>query len=195
VQAGLDRLAVVVAHIRHGIERAAEDCLGLQRHRTAPSPVARIVGHGGGDDALGLTVHRRLHVVANIGAASLPALQRPALRSRAGELGRTTRLERCLQSFLEERARLERLPLRLYIFRDCTAGCPHLLWVSLTVQCLAIARNALVDRLEERRELVRRAGALLGIDRFALAAVNGAKGPRQEGELLAQQRHLPADLP
>jgi hypothetical protein len=30
-QAGLDLLAVVVAHIRHGIERAVQDVFGLQQ--------------------------------------------------------------------------------------------------------------------------------------------------------------------
>jgi hypothetical protein len=37
--------------------------------------------------------------------------------------------------------------------------------------------------------------ALCGVDRFALAAVNGHESPREEVQLLAPQRALPADWP
>lgn len=194
-QAGLDLLAVLVANIRHGIERAAEDGFGLQRHWTEPIPVARIVGHIVGDNALGLTVHRRLHVVAHPGAAALPELHRTALRSRARALGLAAGLSLCLQTGIEELALWERLKLRLSIVRDGTTRCPRILLVILAVPFLEIALDALVDLLEELRELVRGTVARLGVDRFALAAVDGAEFPRAELPLLAQPWALTADLP
>src|SRR4029453_17855644 len=58
-QAGLHLLAMIVANIRHGIERTAEYCFDLQRHRAEPVTVARIVGHIVGDNELMFTVHPR----------------------------------------------------------------------------------------------------------------------------------------
>src|SRR5512138_922635 len=91
-QAGLDLLAVVVAHIRHGIERTAEDFFSLQRHRAEPGPVARIVGHVVGYNEFVLTVHCQLHVVADLGAASLAELHGPTFWIREGELSLAARL-------------------------------------------------------------------------------------------------------
>ena len=108
-QAGLDLLAVVVAPIRHGIERAAQDFFGLQRHRTEPIPVTRVVGHIVGDNELVLTVHRRLHVGADLRAVSLPELHGTALRIRQGELRRAARFSLCLQIGIAKLAVLERL--------------------------------------------------------------------------------------
>lgn len=65
----------------------------------------------------------------------------------------------------------------------------------LAVQGLARGRAALVALLAAVRELVRSAGALLGVDRLALAPVESAQGARTEVQGLAQRRALPADLP
>ena len=78
-QTGLHCLAVVVAHLRHSITATPEDCCGLQGHRAAPSAVSRIGGHVIGDDPLVLRINRRLHIGADLGAASFPELQRTAL--------------------------------------------------------------------------------------------------------------------
>ena len=58
---------MVVANIRYGIARTAENGLGLQRHRAAPVTVAWIMGHVVGDNAPVLTVYRHLHVVTALG--------------------------------------------------------------------------------------------------------------------------------
>jgi len=86
-ETGLDFLAGVGAHVRHGLARAAQDVLGLQRHRAQPGTVARIVGHVVGDHALGLTVNGHLHVGADLGATALPKLHGTAFCIREGELG------------------------------------------------------------------------------------------------------------
>jgi len=179
-QAGLDLLAVVVAPIRHGSERATQDVFGLQRHRPEAGTVPRVVGHVVGDNARVLPIHRRLHVVANLGAVSLPALHGTALRLRQGERRRAARCSLCLPGGIAPLAVLERLQLRLDIGRDGTAGCPRLVLVVLAVQCLELALDAWVDLLEEFRQLVLGEVALFGVDRFALAAVNGHECSREE---------------
>jgi len=65
----------------------------------------------------------------------------------------------------------------------------------LTVQCLKRALDALVDLLEAVLALVRSAVVRFGVDRFARAAVNGDAFPRDEVQLLAQQRARTVDLP
>ena len=65
----------------------------------------------------------------------------------------------------------------------------------MAVKFLEIALDALVDLLEEFRELVLGEVALFGVDRFELAAVDGDEFAREEVQLLAQQRELTADLP
>ena len=84
VQPGLHVRAVGGASICHGSDRTAQDCFRLQRHRAAPGAVAWRVGHVVGDEARVLRVARRVHGVADLGAASLPARHRPALWGRAG---------------------------------------------------------------------------------------------------------------
>ena len=56
-----------------------------------PSTVARVVGHVIGDYELVLAVYRRLHVVADFNATSLPELHRSALWIRERELCRAAR--------------------------------------------------------------------------------------------------------
>ena len=80
---------------------------------------------------------------------------------------------------------LEGRNLCLYICCDGAARCSRLILVILAVQVLEITLDALVDLPETVRELVRRKVALLGVDRFELAAVNGHEFPREEVQLLA----------
>lgn len=68
--------------------------------------------------------------------------------------------------------------------RDGTAGCPRIVLVVLAVQCLERTLDAWVDLLEELRQRGLGAVALFGVDRFALAAVNGHEFPRAEVQLL-----------
>jgi hypothetical protein len=101
----------------------------------------------------------------------------------------------CLHISLEALAVLERRQLRLARVGDGPAGCPRLRVVGSALQCLERALDALVALLVESRELVRRAVTRLGMDRFAVAPVDGNARSRAEGQRLAPQRALPADLP
>ena len=65
----------------------------------------------------------------------------------------------------------------------------------LTVQGLERALDALVDLLEGFAELVLGEVTLFGVDRFALAAVDGDERARKEVQLLTQPRELTPDLP
>ena len=72
---------------------------------------------------------------------------------------------------------------------------PRILWGVLAVKFLELALDALVDLLEKLLALVRGEVALSGVDRFALAAVDGDEFNQAEVQLLAQPCALPADLP
>jgi hypothetical protein len=110
-------------------------------------------------------------------------------------LCRAARLSLGLHTDREELALLERRQLRLSIVRACPAGCPRILFVILALKVLERALDTLVDLLEEMLALVRSDVALFGVDRFALAAVDGDEGARAQVQWLAQPRALPADLP
>jgi hypothetical protein len=90
---------------------------------------------------------------------------------------------------------LERCDLRLYIFCDCPTGCPRLLVGVPAVKCRERVLDALVDRPEEPLELGPGEVALFGVDRCALAAVNGDERTRKEVQLRAEPRKGAADLP
>jgi hypothetical protein len=194
-ETGLDCLAVVGAHRRHGLARAAPEVCGRPRPRAAPGPVARVVGDGVGDHARGRAVSRRLHVGADRRAVSLPALHGPPLRRRPGALRRAARCALGLPSGSAQRAVLERRPRCLALVRDGTAGGPRLVVGGLASQCLERARDAVVARLEAVRQLVRGAVALCGVARFARAAVQGHACPRAELHLLPSHRARAPDLP
>jgi hypothetical protein len=194
-QTGRHCLAVVVAYVCHGIARTAQDFLSLQRHRAEPVAVAWLVGHIVGDNELVLRVDRRLHVVAALCTASFPALHRTALWGRAGEVFLAAGLSLGLKTFREERALLERCALRLDIVCDCTAGGPRILVGVPAVKCRERVLDALVELPVEPLELAPGEVALFGVDRFALAAVNGDELTRKEVQLLAEQRARTADLP
>jgi hypothetical protein len=89
---------------------------------------------------------------------------------------------------------LEGFNLGLSRGRDGTAGCARIVWVVLTVQFREIAPDARGDLLEACGELGRGEVALFGVDRFDLAAVDSDEFTRQEVELFAQHRELPATL-
>ena len=105
---------MVVANVRHGLERAAQDVLGLQRHGAEPVPVARIVRHLVGDNKLVLPVNGHLHVVADLGATALPSVHRTAFWSREGRVGLAPLASHWgLQTGIEKLALLECLNLCL----------------------------------------------------------------------------------
>jgi hypothetical protein len=124
-----------------------------------------------------------------------PELHGTALWSRQGELGLAARFSLGLHIGLAALAVLKRRKLRLAMVCDSTAGCPCILLGILAVQVFEIALDALINLREEFRQFVPGEGALFGIDRFALAAIDGHECPREAIQLLAQHRTLATDLP
>jgi hypothetical protein len=141
------------------------------------------------------TVHGRLHVVADRRAVPLPALHGTALRLRQGAWGLAARFSLGRHIGRAELAVRKRLTLRPDLVCDRTAGGPCLLWGSLAVQVFARAREALLKLRVELRQCGPGAVALFGMDRCALAALDGHEVPRDELPLRAQHRTLATDLP
>ena len=92
-----------------------------------------------------LRIDRRLHVVADRGAASLPQLHRTALRIREGALCLAAGRSLCLKTCIEKLALRERLNLRLSLGRAYTAGRPRIVLVVLTGKFLERGFDTLVD--------------------------------------------------
>ena len=90
---------------------------------------------------------------------------------------------------------LQRLQLRLDLVCASPAGGPCLLWGILAVQVFARALEAWSKLREACRPCVPGDGALCGLDRFALAAIEGHECPRDEIPRLAQHRQRATDLP
>ena len=116
---------------------------------------------------------------------SQPARLRPGPRGRArlsgaGRASGVAPLARSRPIGIEALAWLEGCARCLSMGRDGTAGGARLVLVVWPVQCLASALDALLDLLEACGERGMGAGARLGVDRLALAAVASAECTREE---------------